>query len=108
MTSNIYIDLDVIKRHLNIDPDYTDEDEYLMNLSEVAVKAIENHIDSSISRFVHDGELEAPLLHAALLLIGSYYMNRESESIGHTVNTIPHGYEYLLQPYIDYIDYACR
>lgn len=108
MTSNIYIDLDTIKRHLNIDPDYTDEDEYLMNLSEVAVTAIENHIDSPISRFIHDGELPAPLLHAALLLIGNYYQNRESESIGHIVNTLPHGYEYLLQSYIDYQDNACR
>ena len=109
MTSNIYIDLDTIKRHLNIDPDYTDEDEYLMMLADVVVRAIENHIDSSISRFVDEsGNLDPALQHAALLLIGNYYQNRESESVGHIVNTIPHGYEYLLQSFIDYQDYACR
>lgn len=106
MTDNIYISLEQIKAHLNIDEDFHDEDQYLMSLADVAVKAIENHIDTCICQFVHDGELEAPLLHAALLLIGNYYMNRESESIGHIVNTVPHGYEYLLQPYREY--YACR
>lgn len=96
-----YIDLDLIKNQLNMDLSYTDEDEYLLMLADVAVKAIENHIDHPIEDFVEDGQLEAPLQHAALLLIGNYYQNRESVTYG-TVMQVPHGYEYLLHPYIDF------
>lgn len=107
MTENIYITLEQIKAHLNIDPDFTDDDEYLMTLADVAIKAIENHIDHSIEQFCHDGVLEAPLQHAALLLIGTWYMQRESISIGHIVAVPEHCLDYLLMPYIDYLD-ACR
>lgn len=96
-----YIDLELIKSHLNIDQDYCDEDEYLLTLADVAVRTIERHIDHCIDDFVEDGQLEAPLQHAALLLIGNYYQNRESVTYGQVLQ-VPHGYEYLLQTYVDY------
>lgn len=96
-----YIDLDLIKHHLNLDDDFCDDDEYLMILADVAVRTIEKHIDHCIDDFVEDGQLEAPLQHAALLLIGNYYQNRESVTYGQVLQ-IPHGYEYLLQTYVDY------
>lgn len=109
MIGNIYIDLDLIKQHLNIDPDFTDEDEYLMMLADVCVRAVENHIDQPIDNFVDEnGELDPCLKQACLLLIGSYYQNRETESVGHLVVTIGHGYDYLLNPYIRMADYGCR
>jgi len=98
---NTFLDLDVIKRHLNINFDYHDEDEYLLMLADVAFRAIENHIDDSLEKFVYDGQLDPPLVHAALLLIGTYYQNRESVTFG-TAMPIPHAYEYLLTPYINY------
>jgi uncharacterized phage protein (predicted DNA packaging) len=96
-----YIDLDLIKTHLNIDQDYCDEDEYLLTLADVAVRSIANHIDQPIENFLEDGQLDAPLQHAALLLIGTLYQNRESVTYGQCV-PVPHGYEYLLHPYICY------
>lgn len=108
-TNNIYIDLDTIKRHLNIDSDYTDEDEYLMMLADVVVRAVENHIDHPLSCFVDEsGNLDPALQQACLLLLANFYMNRESESIGHMVQTIGHGYDYLLAPFIDFRDYYAR
>ena len=107
MTENIYITLEQIKAHLNIDPDFTDDDEYLMSLADVAIKAIENHIDHSIEQFCHDGVLEAPLQHAALLLIATWYMQRESIVLSRSTHVPPHCLDYLLMPYIDYLD-ACR
>lgn len=98
---NCYIDLDKIKTHLNIDLDYMDEDEYLLRLADVAVRSIERHIDHDITDFVEDGELDAPLEQAALLLIGNYYQNRESVTYGQVMQ-VPHGYDYLLHSYIDY------
>lgn len=56
-----YIDLDLIKTHLNIDLDYTDEDEYLLTLADVAVRSIANHIDQPVEHFLEDGELDAPI-----------------------------------------------
>lgn len=56
-----YIDLDLIKTHLNIDLDYTDEDEYLLTLADVAVRSIANHIDQPVETFLEDGELDAPI-----------------------------------------------
>lgn len=95
------IDLDLIKKHLNIDQDFVDDDEYLLTLADVAVRTIERHIDHCIDDYVIDGQLDAPLQHAALLLIGNFYQNRESVTYGQAL-TVPHGYEYLLQTYIDY------
>ena len=102
-----FIDIDIIKRHLNIDKDYCDEDEYLMMLADVAIRSVENHIDCPLDRFIDcDGELEPPLHHAALLLIGDLYMNRESVAFGQSYK-IPHNYEYLLSPYINYFHPKC-
>lgn len=96
-----YLDLDLIKNHLNLDLDFVDDDEYLLILADVAVKTIQNHIDHDIEDFVEDGQLDAPLQHAALLLIGNYYQNRESVTYGQVLQ-VPHGLEYLLQTYVDY------
>lgn len=99
---NTYIDIDVLKKHLNIDLEYNDDDEYIMMLADVAIKSVENHIDCPISSFEdEDGDLEAPLKHACLLMVGTLYQNRESVTFAQSYK-IPHAYEYLLQPYIQY------
>ena len=101
MTDNLYISLDEIKTHLHIDDSWHGEDEYLLALADVTLAAIENHIDDRLENFVEDGQLDPPLKHAALILIGTYYQNRESVTFG-TAMQIPHGYEYLLTPYVNY------
>lgn len=99
---NCYIDVDLIKAHLNIDLDYCDEDEYLVQLAEVAIVAVENHIDRPIETVLDiEGNLPEPLKFACLLIIGTWYANRESVTYG-VANKIPHSYEYLLNPYINY------
>lgn len=110
MTENIYISLEQIKAHLNINEDYHDDDFYLMQLADTAIAAIENRIDNKIDRYVHDSVLEPPLVHAALLLIGTWYLQRETITIGHGVQEVPHTIDFLLQPYILYTNcpYAIR
>lgn len=98
----MYINLDTIKKHLNIDSFFTDDDEYLMMLESVAEKAVEKHIDCNLSDFATEcGELEAPLLHAMLLQIGNMYQNRESVSVTNQTE-LPIGYNYILDLYKDY------
>ena len=97
----MYITLDTIKKHLNIDSGFTEDDVYLTMLSDVAVEVIEKHIDKDISDLLVDGELPNPILQAALLYIGNMYANRESVSFA-SAQEIPFAYDYLLSLYKDY------
>lgn len=87
------ITLDEIKQHLNIERDYHSEDSYLQSLIDAAQVVVQKHICDSI-----DGKSEGqlPLAHAVKLLVGTWYMNRESLSNLQRGN---HSYEYILSLY---------
>ena len=92
----MYLQLDLIKKHLNIDDYYKDDDDYLLYLANVAELTVERHIDNNISSLANDrGDLPSPLLHAMLLFIGDMYANRESISYA-SVHEVPFSYDYLL------------
>lgn len=98
----MFLDLCVIKKHLNIDADYLDDDAYLVGLAEVAEKVVERHIDCELDKLVDkEGELPSPLLHAMLLFIGNLYANRESVAYTAT-SEVPKSYDYLLSLYRNY------
>ena len=99
----MYLDLEKIKKHLNINVDYTDDDMYLTDLAEVAERVVETHIDNKLDTIAskNGGLLPAPILHAMLLFIGNMYANRESVAfVG--VNEIPLSYAYILDLYKTY------
>ena len=95
-----YINLSQIKKHLNIDSDFTDDDNYLSSLGDVAEAAVEKHINTKLRTVAEEngGELPSPLLHAMLLFIGNMYLNREAVSFTN-VTEIPLSYGYLLDLY---------
>lgn len=99
----MYIQLYQIKQHLNIDESFTEDDEYLVTLETVAEKAVERHIDCSLSEIAsaNGGELPSPLLQAMKLFIGNMYLQRESVSYSSMVE-VPQSYNYLLNLYKDY------
>ena len=96
----MYLDLTKIKKHLNINEDYTADDMYLTDLSEVAEKVVETHIDNKLDIVASNngGTLPAPILHAMLLFIGNMYANRESVAFV-SANEIPLSYAYILDLY---------
>lgn len=103
-----YLTLERIKKHLNIDSDFVDDDSYLNSLGDVAEQIISQHLEVKLETIAedYDGALPAPIIHAALLLIGNLYMSRESVTFG-SVSKIPLSYggdvyQYLLDPYINY------
>ena len=97
-----FLPLELIKKHLNIDPYFKDDDRYLMQLGEVAINVIEKHIDRDLSCYLNAaGELPAPLIQAALLMVGNLYQSRESVSFASAVE-IPLSYTYLLDLYKNY------
>lgn len=97
----MFVSLEKCKKHLNIDSDFVEDDNYIMSLSEVAEEIVQRHIGYRLADILVDGQLPMPLQHAMLLLIGHFYANRESVTFG-SANVLPHAYDYILQLYENY------
>jgi hypothetical protein len=99
---NDYLTLDDIKKHLNLDDWFTDDDSYLESLAEVAQVAVEKHLGYSFDDLEYDnGVVPKSVIHAMLLMIGNWYNNRESLSTL-TLKEVPLAYQYLLQQFKNY------
>ena len=99
----MFIELNRIKKHLNIDSYYTDDDDYLTYLEGVAETVVEKHIDNKLSELLDtNGDLPTPLVHAMLLFIGNLYQSRESVAFNSSPIEIPLSYSYLLDLYKNY------
>ena len=98
-----YLNLDLIKKHLNIDEDFHDDDDYLKILGDVAEQVTERHIDDSFGLIMlkNHGKFPPTLMQAMLLLVGNYYNNRESVAFT-GVSELPQSYLYLLSLYQNY------
>lgn len=90
------ITIDELKQHLNIEKEWNGDNQYLQSLLDAAKVVVQKHICDSI-----DGKSEGqlPLAHAVKLLVGTWYMNRESLSNLQRGN---HSYEYILSLYKRY------
>lgn len=99
----IYLDLDIIKQHLNINTEFTADDAYLESLADVAEAAVQNHIDESLESIMtrNGGELPPPIRHCMLMFIGTLYMQREHLTPVN-MSEVPLAYRYLLQQYKNY------
>lgn len=97
------ISLAEIKKHLNINADYTDDDQLIESYYEAAVAAVLHDCDLSDESMAYDEEENfRPLIkQAILLLIGNFYANRESEVFA-TTYSLGHGYQYLIMLSRDY------
>ena len=98
-----YLNLDLIKKHLNMDESFHDDDSYLEALSDVVEEVTEKHIDVSFNKLTADnnGKIPAPLIQAMLLLLATYYSNRENIAFASSAE-IPLSYSYLLSLYQNY------
>lgn len=99
----MFIDLALAKQHLNVDEAYTGDDLYIESLIEVAEQKVAQELCMSLEELVTlgGGKLPAPLRHAMLLSLGSYYMNREETT---TIQTKPleQGVTHLVALYRNY------
>lgn len=93
-----FVTLEMIKTHLNIEQDYRGEDSYLLHLREVAFLVVQNHICSDLATL--NGHKKA-IGHALLLLIGTYYLQRESIGTS-SMKECPHTLQYILDQYKNY------
>ena len=95
------IPIELIKKHLNIDNTFIDDDDYLMLLADVAEKTVEKHIDKPINELTDNGVIPSPIIQAMLLQIGNMYQSRESVAFTNAVE-LPNAYDYILDLYKDY------
>lgn len=98
----MYLNLDIVKKHLNIEKEYTLDDEYILSLMCVAENAVEKHIDNKLQNLEdEEGNLPSSLLHAIMLLVANFYANRESVAFASS-SEITTSYNYLLDLFKDY------
>lgn len=102
MANQLYLTVDDVKKHLNIEPEFTEDDKYLLSLIEVAQLQVGLHLNGN-SMLDSEKEILPNIKHAMLLLIGTLYSNRESVSYS-AGRPVAHSYEYLLQ-FIKSYDY---
>lgn len=97
----MYIPLELAKKHLNIESDFTDDDGYIMGLIDVAIQAVRVHCNEDLDVLAENngGCLPAPLYQAALLMVGNLYQRREPLGTG---AELPLSYEYLINLYKNY------
>lgn len=98
----MYIELDIAKKHLNIEPDFVDDDEYILGLIDMAEQAVRVHVNEDFDTLAEQngGCLPSPLSQAMLLMIGNMYQNREP--LGTRNAELPFNYRYLIDLYRNY------
>ena len=97
-----YLNLELIKNHLNLQ-NFSDDDKYLQHLGSAVEFVVERDIDKKLSKIAEEngGEFPPSLLHAMLLLLGTYYANRENISYASCVE-VPKTYAYICDLYRSY------
>ena len=94
-----YLSLDTVKKHIIVDADFHDDDDYIGQLMDVAEASVEKHLDIDLAALEDaEGNLPSPIVHAMMLMVGQLYMNREPVSVG-TMAEIPLNYRYLIGLY---------
>lgn len=91
----MYITLKLAKKHLNIDDSFTDDDDYILGLIQVAEDAVAKNENIALGDLLHNGMLPHSVIHSILLLIGNLYNNREAVSYS-TPSEVPYAYKYLV------------
>ena len=94
-----YLNLELIKNHLNLQ-NFSDDDKYLQHLGSAVEFVVERDIDKKLSKIAEEngGEFPPSLLHAMLLLLGTYYANRENVSYASCIE-VPKTYQYICDLY---------
>lgn len=98
----MYIPLDLAKKHLNLEADFTDDDEYILGLIDAAEQSVRVHVNEDFDSIAekNGGCIPTPLFQAMLLMIGNLYQNREI--VGTKTVALPFSYRYLVDLYRNY------
>lgn len=107
------LELDIIKQHVRLEPDFEDDDTLLDTYSNAAQRYVEHHsgrnlyadqsaIPTDVDGNITDEDalvLDDDITTAMLLLIGHWYANREAVVIGASPTDVPMAFAALISPY---------
>ncbi len=99
---NCIIPLELAKKHLNLDMDYVEDDEYILGLCAAAKEVVERDCNVTLERLAeeYNGEVPVAITQAMLLMVGNWYQNREIT--GSKSMALPYNFEYLINLYRHY------
>lgn len=93
----MYVELEDIKRHLNVD--FNEDDNLITSMIEAAEASVENSIGAPLADIAIDGELPVALKHVIRIMTANFYEYREGMTYG-KIQTVPFTLSHLLAPYI--------
>lgn len=91
----MFVTLNIAKKHLNIDDDFKDDDNYIISLIKVAEDAVQKNENIALEELLEGGELPPSVIHSILLLVGNLYNSREAATYS-SVSEVPYAYKYLI------------
>lgn len=93
----MYIELEDIKRHLNVD--FSEDDSLITSMIEAAEASVENTIGVPLADIAIDGQLPPALKHVVRIMTATFYEYREGLTYG-KIQNVPFTLSHLLSPYI--------
>ena len=98
----MYATLEIAKKHLNVESDFTIDDDYITHLIDASERAVSEYLRRPLTELeLSEGTIPSDILHAILLMIGNLYANREPIAFA-TSSKVELSYEYLLGTYRNY------
>lgn len=99
----MYITLEEAKRHLEVDLDYTGDDQQITDIILDVEGIAASDLCVSLQELeAENGALPRTIRRAMLLLIGSFYKNREDEILNSESAKMNSGYSRLISNYRNY------
>lgn len=97
-----YLTLEEIKKHLNVEADFTDDDDYITSLGTASEEVVAKYINRDLADLEDENhKIPQSLVHACLLWIGTQYSIRESVTSG-SMSDVPHSFTLLTDLYRKY------
>lgn len=93
----MFVSIEKVRSHLNLDEYYHEDDEYILHLINAAEDATAKRLNvKSLSCIVNldTGYLPESVNHSVLLLVGSWYNARETFS-NQSASQLPHSFDFL-------------
>ena len=100
-----FLTLDYIKQQLRID--WSEEDTLLDEYGKAAEDTLLNLLNRNYNDLLESyGEVPAPLVQAAMLLVGQSYQHREPSS-AQNMSAVPYAFDLLIKPYMRLTSEPC-
>ena len=87
-----------MKRQLNIELSYTDDDATLQRYIDIATISVQTYCNDGLSGYTGSTSIPLPVEQSIILLATHFYINRNMVSFGQGTE-IPYSFRFLLDPY---------